>query len=153
MKNIVFIGSGAIATAIGQILAIKDEHSIKLLSIEEDVIESINNDRINNKYFPNVKLRRTLTATSDKNILKEADFIFLAIPSSQMVSYIKENHNIINPKATLINLAKGFGDDNKTIVECLKDACNNHYILLEIQGLHSIQTHQSTDLKLSFSVP
>ena len=82
--NIVFIGSGAIATAIGHILAIKNEHQIQLLSIEEDVIESINNNRINNKYFPNVKLRKTLKATSDKNILKDAYLIFLAIPSSSI---------------------------------------------------------------------
>jgi len=125
MKKIVFIGSGAIATAIGHILAIKNEHEIQLLSIEEDVIESINEHRINNKSFPNVKLRKTLKATSDKNILKDAYIIFLAIPSSQTVNYIKTNQAIINPDAILVNLAKGFGDDNKTIVQCLKDVCAN----------------------------
>lgn len=123
--NITFIGSGAIATAIGHILAIKNEHKIRLLSIEEDVIESINEHRINNKYFPNVKLRKTLKATSDKTILKDAYIIFLSIPSSQTVNYIKTNQSIINPDAILVNLAKGFGDENKTIVQCLKDVCSN----------------------------
>lgn len=125
MKNIIFIGSGAIATAIGHILAIKNEHQIHLLSIEDDVIESINNFRINNKYFPNVKLRKTLRATSDKNVLTDAYIIFLAIPSSKTLDYIKQNQNIINPNAILVNLAKGFGDDNRTIVQCLKDVSNN----------------------------
>ncbi|RLD64574.1 MAG: glycerol-3-phosphate dehydrogenase [Bacteroidetes bacterium] len=125
MKNIVFIGSGAIATAIGNVLAAKNEHQVILLSIEEDVVDSINTKRINSGYFPNIKLVSNLKASLDKNILNDAEIIFLAIPSSVIINYVKENNSYINPKAILVNLAKGFGDNHQTIVQCLEDICDN----------------------------
>ena len=42
MRKIVFIGSGAIATAIGDVLAAKNKDEIYLLSIEDEVIEMVN---------------------------------------------------------------------------------------------------------------
>lgn len=125
MTNIVFIGSGAIATAIGNVLAAKNSHSVCLLSIEEEVVNSINTSRINSGYFPNIKLVSRLKASLDKNILKTADIIFLAIPSSATIKYVRDNTEFINSKAILVNLAKGFGDDHRTIVQCLEDICKN----------------------------
>ena len=60
MKKVVFVGSGAIGTAIGNVLARKGVDDITLLSIEEEVVESINELRYNLTYFPNVKLSRNL---------------------------------------------------------------------------------------------
>lgn len=125
MKKIVFIGSGSIATAIGNVLAAKKNHKVTLLSIEEEVVNSINTKRINSGYFPNIKLVSNLKASLDKNILKDAEIIFLAIPSSVVVSYVIENRNFINSKAILVNLAKGFGDKHQTIVQCLEDISDN----------------------------
>ena len=59
--KIVFIGSGAISTAIGNILAGKEKYNIQLLSIEKDVINSINRAHVNVKYFPNVRLHPALS--------------------------------------------------------------------------------------------
>lgn len=125
MTKIVFIGSGAIATAIGNVLAAKDSHKVTLLSIEEKVVNSINTDRINSGYFPNIKLVSNLKASLDKNILKTADIIFLAIPSSVTLKYVRDNLEFMNSKAILVNLAKGFGDEHRTIVQCLEDICEN----------------------------
>ena len=38
MRKIVFVGSGAIATALGDVLAEKGEDEINLLSIENEVV-------------------------------------------------------------------------------------------------------------------
>ena len=119
MKNIVFVGSGAIATAVGNVLARKGMYDVTLLSIEEEVVESINNQRLNITYFPNVKLSRTLKASSDINILGDADVIFMAIPSTAVVDYLFENKKYLNPRAIIVNLAKGFGKDNKLIPDCV----------------------------------
>jgi len=73
-QNIVIIGAGAIGTAVGNILARKHEYNVQLLSIEEDVVESINNTRYNKKYFPNIKLSKFLKATADPVILKNMPF-------------------------------------------------------------------------------
>ena len=91
MRKIVFIGSGAIATAIGDVLAAKNKDEIYLLSIEDEVIEMINTMHVNTSYFPKCKLNENLKATSDKNVLLEANVIFLAIPSTAVVGYLQEN--------------------------------------------------------------
>ena len=125
MKNIVFIGAGAIATAIGNVIAAKNQHNVTLLSIEPGVVDSINTKRVNQSYFPNIKLVSNLKASLDINILKTADVIFLAIPSSVVVEYVKENQSVINPNALLVNLAKGFGNEHQTIVQCLEEISDN----------------------------
>ena len=125
LKKITFIGSGSIATALANSIASKTTEFINLLSIEEDVIQSINSTHKNHKYFPFVQLKHNIIATSNVNILKDSDIIFLALPSSEVISYVKRNKNVINENAILINLAKGFGDDRRTIIQCLEETCNN----------------------------
>ena len=124
-KNIIVIGAGSIGTAIGNVLARKDTFNVKLLSIEADVVESINNKRRNTKYFPNIKLSKHLTATTDNNVLKDAGIVFLAIPSNAIVGYIEKVSGILNPEAILLNMAKGFGPDRKIITNSLKAVTNN----------------------------
>jgi len=117
--NICFVGSGAISTAIGNVLSNKEKYKVSLLSVEQEVVDSISNERINKKYFPNVLLHPDLKATFDKDILKNADLIFLGIPSTVIINYIEENKNLINPDAFIINLAKGFSSERKTIPQSL----------------------------------
>ena len=119
MIKICFVGSGAISTAMANILAQKPNHEVLLLSVEQDVVDSISNDRINRKYFPNVVLNSNLKATFDKNILKTSDIIFLGIPSNVAVRYVRENKHLISESAIIVNLAKGFGENQKTIPQCL----------------------------------
>ena len=120
MRRIVFIGSGAIATALGDVLAEKGADEVTLLSIENEVIDMINNNHVNTLYFPKCRLFENLTATADKNVLGDADVIFLAIPSNAVVNYIIENQGFINPSALVVNLAKGFGNNGNIIPDCVK---------------------------------
>ena len=117
--RICFIGSGAISTAMGNVLAQKGSYEVFLLSVEQDVVDSISNDHVNRKYFPNIDLDHSLKATFDKSILKESDIIFLGIPSSIIVSYISDNKQYIGEDSLIVNLAKGFGDGQKTIPQAL----------------------------------
>jgi glycerol-3-phosphate dehydrogenase (NAD(P)+) len=119
MKQVIFIGSGAIATALGNILAGNQNNHVQLLSIEEGVVSSINGEHVNKKYFPNFRLDSQLTATTDREILLNANFIFLAIPSVTIVNYLKDNAIFISKKAVIVNLAKGFGCDHNLIPDCL----------------------------------
>ncbi len=126
MQNrITIIGAGSIGTALGNTLAKKKENKVTLLSIEEDVVDSINNKRINYKYFPNIKLSKFLKATDDRNILKESTIIFLAIPSIVTVDYVIKNIEFLNKDAILLNMAKGFSIDQKTITESLCKKISN----------------------------
>jgi glycerol-3-phosphate dehydrogenase (NAD(P)+) len=131
MKKIVFVGSGAIGTAVGNVLARKGVDDITLLSIEEEVVESINNLRYNLTYFPNVKLSRNLKATTDINVLRDADVVFMAIPSTAVVGYLISNKEYINPKSIIVNLAKGFGKCDNLIPHCLQEQFSNPLMMMK----------------------
>lgn len=117
--RICFVGSGTISTALANVMAQKPNHEVYLLSVEQAVVDSISNEHINRKYFPNILLQPSLKATFDKNILSEADVIFLGIPSNVVVSYVRDNKALIGEEALIVNLAKGFGENQKTIPQCL----------------------------------
>ena len=109
--KICVVGAGAIGTALANALAHNSDLDVILYSIEEQVVESINQSQYNQKYFPNTKLTWRLKATGDVNILSENEFIFLAIPSSVILSFVLENQHLLRPEAVLINMAKGLSKD------------------------------------------
>ena len=123
--NIALIGAGTIGTALGNILAEAGLESILLLSIEHQVVENINHTHINSKYFPTLHLHPGLVATTDERMLEHCKIIFLAIPSVVMIDYLKKIRQHLPPDAILINLAKGFGFGNRTIIECLEEEFPN----------------------------
>jgi len=124
-NNIVIIGAGSFGTALGNVLASKKSNNIDLLTVEEDVCEQINSQRRNLKYFPNIRLRKRVKATLSPEILRKADIIFIAIPSSVAINYVLEHKKYIPSNALLINTAKGFGENNKIISIALGEALPN----------------------------
>ncbi len=129
--KICLVGSGAISTAFAQVLGQNDRNTIDILSIEEEVIYSINKDHINHRYFPTIKLNENVRATTDKSILKESDIIFLGIPSTAIIDYVIENKAFFNPDAILVNLAKGFGSQGNTIPQGLEKEVSQPIISLK----------------------
>ena len=89
--KVCIIGAGAMGTSLGNALALKPELEVTLLSVEEDVIESINKNQINEKYFPSTLLTWRLKATSDVKVLSQHHFVFMAIPSSSIIEYTSYN--------------------------------------------------------------
>jgi glycerol-3-phosphate dehydrogenase (NAD(P)+) len=124
-NKIVFIGAGAIGTSLGNSLVKNPDLEVILVSIEEEVVNSINESHVNQKYFPGVALNQRLKATQDTSPIQDAEIIFMAIPSVETVSYLKENQAIVPAQAVIVNLAKGFGEHNCTIIRCLKEFLPN----------------------------
>ncbi len=120
-----FLGAGTIGTALGNVIASAELHKVTLLSIEEQVVRSINTEGINTKYFPTLHLHPSLKATMDTGQISDSDIIFLAVPSVVLMDYLAGIHSQIPPAAILVNLAKGFGPDNKTIIRCLEGTFPN----------------------------
>ena len=119
------IGAGTIGTALGNILMEAGREKILLHSIETHVVKDINESHINSKYFPTLHLHPGLVATTDDSLLGNCKVIFLAIPSVAMIEYLNKLREHLPPDAILINLAKGFGCGNKTIIECLQEEFPN----------------------------
>jgi len=120
-KSITIIGAGSIGTALGNVLSMRNDLDAKLLTIEDDVVTSISEQHINQKYFPNIRLNPSLKATSNTRVLRNSEVIFIGIPSLAVVSYLQEIKSDIPENAILVNLAKGFGIHKKVIALCLKD--------------------------------
>src|SRR6266581_2200461 len=66
--TIAVLGAGNMGTALGQVLA-GNGHSVRLWSIEQDVLEDVKNNRANTKYLKGVKLSERIEAAPE---LKEA---------------------------------------------------------------------------------
>ena len=147
--RVVFIGAGSIATALGNIIAENRGIDVILHSVETTVIDSINNQKINLKYFPSFRLDPGIKATSDNTVLSDADLIFLAIPSLFLIDYLESIKQFINPSALLVNLAKGFGKGHKTIIECLQEQFPNPVCTLKGPSFaKEIINHTPTGLTL-----
>lgn len=123
--NIIFIGAGAIGTSLGNAMAKNPANRVTLVSIESEVVHSIRDHHINHKYFPGIPLDRNLLATTDVRAMRDAGFIFMAIPSVETVRYLTEHKDYIPREAVVVNLAKGFGEKNCTIIQCLKEFLPN----------------------------
>ncbi|MDD5508450.1 MAG: 2-dehydropantoate 2-reductase N-terminal domain-containing protein [Bacteroidales bacterium] len=124
-KTIVILGAGSIGTALGNLLAEKEDLKVILLTIEPEVAESINDQNINQKYFPGIRLNKNLKATLGEYVIRDADFVFLAIPSVAVVDYVLQNRQYLNPSTILVNLAKGFGNHEQVIAENLMESLPN----------------------------
>ena len=62
--NVSIIGAGAYGTALAERLFWNDNNHVMLLSVEKDVVESINSTHINNRYFPGRRLSTAIMASS-----------------------------------------------------------------------------------------
>ena len=107
-------------TALGNVLAETGREPVLLHSIEERVVQDINENHINTRYFPTLRLHPGLKATTDDRLLGNCRTIFLAIPSVAMNAHLRQLKPHLSPDALLVNLAKGFGNGSRTILECLK---------------------------------
>jgi len=118
--KVCIVGGGTMGTSLGNALAMKPELEVTILSIENDVVESINKDQLNTKYFPNTKLTWRLRATTDVKVLSNFEYVFLAIPSSAIFNFIDQHKGLFHSEVVLINLAKGLSkDEHYTIAESL----------------------------------
>ena len=150
MQKIFFIGAGAIATALGNVLAKKEQFDVTLITIESDVAKAITEENINNRYFPAIPLEKRLKATTDHSLLSQEAVVFIAIPSSATVKFIREQD--IHPASILVNLAKGFGDERRTIIECLQEIVPNPVCSLKGPSFaREIINNQPTALTLGVS--
>jgi len=131
VNRIVVVGAGSFGTAIANSLAFNSRNKVLLLARDSFIVDSINSSGINPKYFPYFQLNKSLFASIDKGVMKKADIIFLAIPSSSVIRFISENKIYINPAAIIVNLAKGFGEEGETLVESLEKLLTNRVITMK----------------------
>ena len=77
-KNIGVIGAGAWGTAMAQALA-RNGHKVEVWAMEQDVVDSINNEHENKKFLKGFKLSENLTADTDiKKVAYGKEFLIFS---------------------------------------------------------------------------
>ncbi|MAX05025.1 MAG: glycerol-3-phosphate dehydrogenase [Flavobacteriales bacterium] len=118
--NIIVLGAGTFGTAIANELSVNKDNNVILFSRNEDKVDEINNSHTNKSCFPNKHLTNSLSASSDKKDIKNADVIFVALPSSVIVENLIKLKLFFKDDVLFVNLSKGLFEGGVTIVESIK---------------------------------
>ena len=105
--NIFILGGGVFGTAIGNQLSNNPMNKVVLLVRNNTQELEINEYNTNKRYFPNKKLNKSLSATTEKEELLKAEIIFIAIPSKKIVKVLENTREFITKEALIVNLSKG----------------------------------------------
>jgi glycerol-3-phosphate dehydrogenase (NAD(P)+) len=126
MVNTFVVGAGAWGTAIANLLA-RNGNKVTIWAYEESVVNSINNDRINLQYLPNVTLEENITAVNDFKFIKEADIVFFVTPCQlaenlfSQISALK----LIKNNIPLVICSKGIENNSNNL---LSDILSKYFI-------------------------
>tara|TARA_B000000565_G_C23776685_1_gene374274 strand:+ start:1282 stop:2253 length:972 start_codon:yes stop_codon:yes gene_type:complete len=151
--NILVLGAGTFGTAIANELAINKNNNVILFSRSKDKVREINQNSTNQNFFPNKRLTKELTATSDINDIKYIDIIFIALPSSKIIDTLFSIKHNFKKDVLIINLSKGLYKDGITIVESIKKKIDikNVITLKGPSFAVEIMEHAETLLTLGYS--
>ncbi len=106
-SKVTVLGGGSFGTAIANIAAINN-HRVKLWMRSEKQAQDIIDNRENSRYLPGYKLEASLTPSLDlSDAVKDAEFVFVAVPSKAFRSVVEEAFGFLAPSAKLISLTKG----------------------------------------------
>jgi len=126
--KISIVGGGSFGTALAQVLSYYND--ILLIVRDEALSENINTYNINNNYFPNFVLNKNIKSLCDYSELSKSDVIILALPAKIILGEVVKIKKNINDKTILINTAKGFSSEKKTILRSLKKLHKNSFSIL-----------------------
>ena len=107
MTKIAVIGAGSWGTTFAKVIA-DGGRDVVLWGRRQDVVDEINNQHRNGDYLPGVNLPANLRADSTiAAVLKEAEMVFLSVPSQSLRGNLSEWGALIRPDAILVSLMKG----------------------------------------------
>ncbi len=111
MKKVSVIGSGAWGTTLAKILA-ENGFSVYLWTHSKDVVESIQNDRINKLYCANIVLPQAIETGLDLQKSCEADLVVLAITSSFYNDTLVQIKPFLKKETLILSATKGLNPIN-----------------------------------------
>jgi len=106
MCDIFIVGAGSIGTALAQLCSMTMDN-IFIWGRAQHVIDSINTDRINCDYFPEVHLSNNITATNSFDFMPSCDIVFICVPSHAVRTVSRSIKPHISPESSIVCLAKG----------------------------------------------
>jgi glycerol-3-phosphate dehydrogenase (NAD(P)+) len=127
MKQIAIVGAGSWGTALA-IVAARAGHNVRLWSRNADVINSVNEQRVNSRYLSSATIPPGVVATGDLGrALRDASTVLLAVPSHAARETLTAMAPLMNEGVTIVNVAKGIEiESGKRISEVVKEVVGTH---------------------------
>jgi len=111
-KSVGVIGSGSWGTAIAQLIS-RNNYKVLLWGRDNSVIDDINKNHVNSKYFKGIKLSKNIKATvSLKEVAENSEVIFMVIPSVAFRIISQKLGNYLNGSHIIISATKGIEDNS-----------------------------------------
>jgi glycerol-3-phosphate dehydrogenase (NAD(P)+) len=128
MSHVAIIGAGSWGTALA-IIAGRAEHQVRLWSRNREVIEGINQRRLNGRYLGGHEIPKGVAATGDlKEALDDAEFVLLASPSHVTRELLIRMMHRLQPEMIFISATKGIEiETGKRISEVVRDVLRKHF--------------------------
>lgn len=107
MSRVAVMGSGSWGTAFAMILA-DAGGDVVMWSRDADIARQINDDHVNERYHPGIRLPAGLRATADeREALEGAPLIVLAVPAQSLRDNLARWRDDLAPDSVLVSLMKG----------------------------------------------
>lgn len=126
--NATVLGGGSFGTAIANILA-DNGHKVSLWMRNESQVNDIKTKHENTRYLPGYKLNPTINPTTELNAtIKNADVVFVAIPSKSFPDVVDRIKADIKPEQILVSTTKGIQEQGFHLMsQILKEqTCSEH---------------------------
>jgi glycerol-3-phosphate dehydrogenase (NAD(P)+) len=123
------MGAGNMGTALAQVLA-GNGHSVRLWSIEADVLQEIRDRRLNSKYLEGITLHPAIEPVWEAGkAIAGATLVVVSVPSQAVGALARDLARYVTPDQVLLNVAKGLeGGAHLRMSEVISRACG--------EGLH-----------------
>lgn len=111
MTRCAVIGAGAWGTALADLLA-RNGHDVVLWAREDDVVASVNERHVNDRFLTGAPLDPSLRATGDAlEAVRDAELVLYVPPSHVLRAVIRSHAAIVPEDATVVVASKGIERD------------------------------------------
>ena len=133
MKRIAIIGGGSWGTALA-VVAARAGHEVRLWSRNADVVNSINEQRVNGSYLRSVQIPSSVAATGELNTaLDAAELVLFAAPSHAARELFTAISPQLSDSTIIVSVSKGIEiETGKRISEIAKEVIGttNRFVCL-----------------------
>ncbi|GAA3327546.1 hypothetical protein GCM10020331_067920 [Ectobacillus funiculus] len=129
MTVVAVAGAGSWGTALAMVLA-DNGHEVRLWGHREELMQEINETRMNNRYLPGVELPDGICAyASLESALQDAEHILLVVPTKAYRDVLRQIRPMLSSPVTFIHASKGIEpDSSKRISEVIEEEIPAHLI-------------------------
>jgi len=107
MTRVAVFGTGSWGTAFSAVLADAGSQ-VRMWGRRAELVDQINQDRVNGDYLPDLRLPEAVSATTDpQDAVDGVDIVVLAVPSQMLRTNLSRWAAFLPPKVLVVSLMKG----------------------------------------------